>query len=301
MSEPSSARIKIGEYLNMKWSEHLVSNLEIETIRDCNASCSYCPRQSEGFEKGVRLMDSDLLDSIISQISSIGPGGVPRICPFGQGEPFLDPRMPSIVKRLNEEVPWAGVTMFTNGSLFTKELLKELKGTWFQSVFLTLPTLVEEDYHTLTGLDLEETAKSIDLFAEAVSRGWIRVKFNIYIQDMLGIYTSDLVRAAMVKAWNRWPMMLFAHSKKQSYLGLCEETIAPSESHRMCWRINDLVILSGGSVPLCCQDVNCTVKLGDLNKDSLLDVIQSPVRETYLNQDYRSKIPCNKCNIEVIE
>lgn len=67
----------------------------IELNSACNLHCALCVSgNSEGYDrpKGNQVMSQELLERVLDKIKSENPNAI--LCPYGNGEPFLHPRLP---------------------------------------------------------------------------------------------------------------------------------------------------------------------------------------------------------------
>jgi len=99
-------------------------DLHLETIQGCNRKCFFCPNKD--IESTGALMSRELFDNLIGQLVEMDFSG--HVRPYLMNEPFLDPRMPEMMRYIRKMVPKALCVVNTNGQLLTTEMARELAG-----------------------------------------------------------------------------------------------------------------------------------------------------------------------------
>jgi cyclic pyranopterin phosphate synthase len=123
-------------------------NLRIAVTRKCNLNCSFCHR--EGEESHEKNINSEMTVGEIARMAKIAVGlGIRRIKLTG-GEPLTRKDIVEIVEELDRIPDLEDLSMTTNGSLLSSLAVKLFKGG-LKRVNISLPTLDEDVYHTLTG------------------------------------------------------------------------------------------------------------------------------------------------------
>lgn len=150
------------------------SILEVKPLTGCNLNCVYCS-VNEGVNKKSAdiLVDDTYLVSVCTDLAAkkshpvefnIGPHGEPLLYPFN-----LD-----LIKGLKEIPNCEVISMNTNGTLLTKELINDLKEAGLTRLNWSLNTLDEKVASTLAAkpfpmkktLELIDYANSIGLYVQ---------------------------------------------------------------------------------------------------------------------------------------
>lgn len=275
-----------------------INSVQIETIRECNFNCSFCPRSKNlvkdlysGPSKIKNKMEWSLIESILNQVKSIYPDYNGVVLPFINGEPFLDIRVGSIIDLIRSTLPKAKVGFFTNGSCFTKKVLDSIKGKHIDFLAISLHTIDPERYQALTGYSLSRTLESMDLLYRAVAT------HSIYVDKtwVLAVGENTDLMNTFLKSryngyWTAHESFVWNYKGDISYDDREVKDIA-------CSRLKDVTILSDGTVCLCCMDQNAAINFGNLYDSSLLDILSSDYCKKYRDQTGKQLHPCTKCNM----
>lgn len=212
----------------------LFEYVEIETYNRCNGTCSFCPVSKLVDPRTEMKMNRDLFEVIIKQLEKLDYHG--SLALFSNNEPFLDDRILDFHRYAREHLPKAKMHLFTNGTLLTLEKFIEL--------MQYLDELIIDNYQQ--ELQLIKPCRVIKEYVEAHPE--LRGRVTISIRKPNEILTSRGGDAP-----NRKQLMSYG-----------EETCAlPFEQ---------LIIRPDGKVSLCCNDPLGKTTLGDLTRESLLDV-----------------------------
>ncbi len=102
----------------------LFNKIEIETINQCNNTCSFCPVNILKDKRIHQQMTMELFESIILQLVSLNYQGTINL--FSNNEPLLDSLLLERLKFARKNLPNAYIFIYTNGLLMTPEKLIEL-------------------------------------------------------------------------------------------------------------------------------------------------------------------------------
>lgn len=273
---------------NLYWDQP--REVSIETFAQCNARCTFCPYGSLGRE-GTQLSD-DMLDAIIHQMKSWRQPFF--VSPFKVNDPLLDPRMEEFCHRIDNEVPQARIRFFTNGSMLTSyhvgwlHKLKHLEHLW-----VSLNSTDPDEYHALMGLKYPITQRRLDALHKDARYGLFRHPVVIS-----RVATDDLEKnAAFVAEVRRaWPTFEPLVIKRDGWLGAVTPG-SPEVPKTPCARWFELNIIATGKAVLCCMDGKGEFELGDVTKQSLLEIYnQKQLQDRRLYApDRRGIEPCACC------
>jgi len=147
-----------------KNTDKLFNCISIETCAICNRRCLYCPISKD--PRPQVMMSDDLFDKIISELEELNYRGDIILSNFG--EPLLDKRLATFVRRIKEELG-SKVTFFTNGDFLTKERFDELISAGTDNI--------EISQHD------PELSDILKLFSQLSSCDWKYVSFKIVKED----------------------------------------------------------------------------------------------------------------------
>lgn len=219
---------------SLYYEKPLFNHVEIETVNRCNGSCDFCPVSKNRDSREYKEMSWELFEKIISQLAEINYGG--KIALYSNNEPFLDSAIVDKYKYTREKLPKARLFIFTNGTLLTIEK--------FQEIIKYLDEMIIDNYHQELKLirPCEEIVKYCKEHPE------LKNKVTIVLRKPHEILTSRGGDAP-----NRKEIISYEYAK----------CVLP---------FKQLIIRPDGKVSLCCNDPLGKETLGDLSKESILDV-----------------------------
>ncbi|MBE5865469.1 MAG: radical SAM protein [Lachnospiraceae bacterium] len=209
-------------------------HVEIETINRCNGVCDFCPVSKNHDTREFHKMSRKLFERIIDQLAEINYSG--RIALFSNNEPFLDEDIISKNKYTREKLPNAYIHLWTNGTLLTVEK--------FVDIIQYLDELIIDNYQQ--ELRLIKPCEQIVAYCEEHPE--LKKKVTIVLRKPHEIMTTRGGDAP-----NREKMVSYPHVK-------CPLPF------------KQLIVRPDGKVSLCCNDPLGKDTLGDLSKETVLEV-----------------------------
>ncbi len=153
-----------GARWNMPYAEQ-PRFIQLETVTKCNARCEFCP-QNEIFRDPSR-MPVETWQKIVDDTRGLGI----TYRPFLTNEPFVDNRMPEIVRYIKQNDPTAKVEFNTNGELVTEKMGQDLLEAGVDIMRFSIDGLSRETYEpSRLGINydrvMERTQRFLELWAE---------------------------------------------------------------------------------------------------------------------------------------
>jgi sulfatase maturation enzyme AslB (radical SAM superfamily) len=263
--------------------------VSIETFAKCNASCSFCPYTT--LERIGEKMPDELLDRIIEELKDHPWPFI--LSPFKVNEPFLDKRLMPFCRKVNDNLPNAYLRIFTNGSALTQKHIEEVAGLrQVYHLWISLNSHEPEKYKALMGLDFERTAANLDMLHA------FDFPHDVVISKVAAEGREHPIQLEFMAYVNRrWPKFKVHVIKPDGWLGdipLGADEI-PDTS---CTRWFELSITATGIVSHCCMDGEGKFPIGDISKQSLFEVYNSPAwRKNRLTMWSRKNVhPCSTCS-----
>ena len=215
-------------------NQPLFNHIEVETINRCNGNCAFCPvnRNNDPREKAV--MTEDLFKKIVRQLAEIDYDG--RFTTFSNNEPLLDERIVVWNQYARRQLPHARMHLFTNGTLLTLDK--------FIALIDILDELVIDNYQQ--ELKLIKPCREIAEYCK--DHPELNKRVTIVLRKPDEILTSRGGTAP-----NRKELVQYGKDR----------CILP---------FKQMVVRPDGKVSLCCNDAIGRYTLGDVNKESLLDI-----------------------------
>ena len=159
-------------------------NLRVAITRKCNLRCYFC--HGEGEEKQAEHVNDEMTADEIARIVRIAVNLGVRGIKITGGEPLMRRDIVDIVGQTSSIPGLTDVSMTTNGT-FLEPLAYELHENGLKRVNISLPTLNKEDFHKLTGGNVQDTIKGVKA---AVAGGLCPVKLNMLL--LRGINVSSV-------------------------------------------------------------------------------------------------------------
>lgn len=252
--------------------------VSVETFAFCNAVCTFCPYPTIE-RKGLR-MDQGLINRLIDEMAAFE---LPfYFSPFKVNEPLLDTRLFDICHQVTDNTA-ALLRIFSNGSALTlKNAEKIYNLDRVVHLWISLNEYRPDAYRDLMNLDFERVAGNLDALHET--------DFDIpVVLSTVGYPNQGFVDYCA----ERWPDFQTLVIRNGGWLGYTDPDF--DEVPDMgCQRWFELSIMANGIVSLCCMDGEGRFKIGDVNKQTLLEVYQT-TRDRRLGMSRREVYPCNTC------
>jgi radical SAM protein with 4Fe4S-binding SPASM domain len=252
----------INEEVERLYSNNpMFRHVEIETVNRCNGKCSFCPISVGNDNRKYKYMSDQLFENIINQLSELNYSG--KLALFSNNEPFLDKKIVNRHKYAREKVPKARMHLFTNGTLLTVEL--------FQEIIQYLDEMVIDNYDS--DLKLIDPCKKISEYCD--DHPELKKKVTIVLRN-----PNEILSNRGGDAPNRSDTVYLENVK----------CVLP---------FRQIIIRPDGKLSLCCCDPLGKNTMGDLNKETLIDIWQGSaykkVREAlYMGRKYWPH--CSKCD-----
>ncbi len=277
--------------------------IEIQTVSACNAKCVICPHPvvSEDLPSGV--MSMELFSRIIDQID---PSWDCLIIPYLNSEPLLDPNILERLRYINRSIDGAKMELSTNVSplSFSKQL--EMIGIHLSELRLSLFGFTEKTHHAIMpGLKWNQVKQNLDrLVIHNRFRGFIDKISMVMIEHEL-VTQEDIDLASRYckdygLAFNFWGFLDRAGNVPKFSNDVHHSTIVGCEQNRPLERMH---ISLTGDVILCCQDWRWKNVIGNVKKNSLLDIWNCDTYQNYRESIYngRGMQPevCSRCKLSV--
>lgn len=255
----------------------------VETTNHCNFQCTFCPNPRQ--KRALGHMDEALFRKIIPEASA---AGFRTLDLRNFGEPLLD-------KRLVERVAFARqsgftfILIITNGLGLTAKRLDSLAEAGMAQIVLSLSPK-REFAATRPGTNVEKLWRDLASLKDSPHKGIIGV---------------DYIRTGASTAEEEAELRAFLESigiplRMEVPLHNWAQGTVQSLTRHLCHRLwTSFTVLWDGRVSLCCLDYEGEVILGDLNHQSVPEVLNGrkyrEIRRRHLEGQFLRK--CAGCDM----
>ncbi len=274
--------------------------ISIETIGKCNATCNFCPAPE--LARNDKKMSDELFSKIVRDIQEIPPEAPININMNLVNEPFMDKKMFARLRYINEALPTARIQIYTNFNVLPRDFMAKFRQIRnIGSLNISFNAANEADYQAIMHIDFARTVHHLKTFMKDNRRDRFllrpvilsRVADNTvrdqeYVEECRALFSEfeeGIDYAPYVK-------------KRVTWLGDTHVEQSPVPYFLPCDAWFDLNIMCTGVVPLCCLDAEGDHAIGDVTRNSVLEIYNSPrfreLREKHLQRE--SLHPCGQCS-----
>lgn len=290
-----------------QWLEWRVRHLEfprvihLETVGRCNAKCNFCPHPQ--LERRFDAMSDALFEKIVKEASGFPPDRFSGFAMHAVNEPFMDRKIFERMARINESVPHGLIAINTNMNVMPPrffERIRRIRNISDWNVSFNAGNRAEYEHsmqvefaRTVANLRrlLEENRVS-PFLAGPVNLSRVRThderdeRFEPEVRELLsGFECGRDYRLIMLGRAN--------------WLGDIVQPLTRAMGHDPCHQWTNLTIHCNGIVPHCCVDARAQFPFGDVNRQDILDIYNSPgwrhLRQAVSCRD--AVYPCRTCDL----
>lgn len=255
--------------------------LFIDPASVCNLGCKFCPcgnshKDLWSDNKKTNIMSYELFRKIVDDAKSFN-GRIKTLRLYKEGEPLMNPRLPDMISYAKKNDISDTVDFTTNGVLLKPDLSLALIDAGLDRINISVEALTENDYYEMTGVrvNVDEYINNIRYFYEHKKQCHVFIKIldnslngkseqDFY--DMFGDYCDEIAVEHITHCWPEFELDspdtygTNIYGEELTSLNVC-----PHIFYTVC-------INSNGSVSLCFVDWNHKLILGDVNKESIVDI-----------------------------
>ena len=263
-------------------TEGLPLEIGIEVINICNLRCIMCP-YGEMIDKRTRpvgRMKFSLFKKVIDEIASFAE----LVYLHGLGEPLLHPEIFEFIKYSRNKGIRVGIS--TNAMLLDKTRTEKLLASGIDYVILAADGATEEIYEKIrVGGNFEQVGENIKQFLDLKKRG---KKAPFTVIQFITMEENEKEAGLFFEKWEGKGADVVRIKPK---IALRDEdkkggaTITP-----YCFHIfRQLNICSDGMTVPCCEAVHGRYPLGNVKKESLKELWNSPRMRTLRRKNFQKK------------
>lgn len=278
--------------------------VQIENTNFCNLSCVFCPNETMRRKRG--FIEEGLYRTIIDQCAR---WDIPTVIITGFGEPLLDINYISRIAYAKKK-GLRNVQCVTNGTLLSEDIAKGLFDAGLDYLFLSIDAVTPQTYGRIHRVfkqgvpfaKFDILMKNIDTII-ALKKKYNRAKpiIEIRFKDFK-VNKGEL--SVFIKKYRDRVDRVNIYMNIFHWPGSDIRMTIPT-NHLLrfpCYSLwTNLYVAFNGVVPLCCQDYECRHELGDVARDTLLDIWDGQklrkARDLHLQGRYEENIICSDCLI----
>lgn len=245
------------EVEQLKRTKTLFNHVEIETINRCNGYCSFCPVSNTRESRELSKMSDNLFKKIVDELSELDYSG--RLALFSNNEPLLDEKIIERHQYARMRLPKARMHLFSNGTLMTIEIFKEL--------MKYLDELIIDNYQQ----ELKLIKPCADIAGFCEDNPDYKKRVTIVLRK-----PNEILTTRGGNAPNRKEIVSYANAS-------CSLPY------------KQLIIRPDGKVSLCCNDALGEYTLADLNSESILEAWNSEKFVSIRDKLYNGRVNLKLC------
>ena len=285
----------VYDFFYFKFLRNKIKNLPLEVTIEpnniCNLRCVMCPYQR--MKRKRETMSMDLFKKIVDQAKELGCRDI-HLTQYN--EPFTDKLLFERIAYLNKKGMRS--SFYSNGTILTKEIRKNVLENPPTIIRFSVDGATKETFEAVRrGAVYEKVVENIKaLVAERNEKKMKLPRIEVFFtvldrnkketKEFLKQWKDECDAVSLYPADSR---------ESESFVGFDYKKLKPYP----CFNPKRVLVLSNGKVVLCCVDIEGEVVLGDLNKQTLKDVFDSPIFKSISKSqfDRTCKIPmCKNCS-----
>jgi molybdenum cofactor biosynthesis enzyme MoaA len=197
---------------------------------------------------------------------------------------------------IRRRLPNTKLRVYSNGYALTPKRVDELCSLGVDHLYISLNTLDAEKYKAIMGFRLERTLENVMYLTDSARRHKVARKITLRMTRMDDTTLAE--QDEFKKFCNARHVRCFIVGLF-NYKGDVHSSL-PIPKYA-CEHITRLDILSSGKVALCCMDQEGEYPLGDVTRESVLQVFRGEASRRYQEMHRtgrRTEIaPCGTCNL----
>jgi MoaA/NifB/PqqE/SkfB family radical SAM enzyme len=289
-------------------------SVKIELTGRCNYRCGFCALRMRDCQPKVE--DDMSLDFFKRITKEMFDAGVEEIGLFYLGESLMNPELTiAACNYLKNELGMPYVFLTTNGSLATPGVLEALMQAGLDSLKFSINASDMEQFEEVMGVKPKLYKKALEAIEDAYNvREAGGFKTKLYASSIKYDGSQQARMENLVDVWvepfvdeHYWlPLYSMGSVATQREAELGYKPTAGNQGRLgglvkplPCWSaFTEGHVRSDGKVSLCCFDADGRFQVGDLHKDSWMDIWHNEaftrIREAHLKEDLSGTV-CEEC------
>jgi len=249
---------------------NIIDFINIENTTFCGADCIMCARHD--FKLTPEVMSKKLFQKCIEESANLG---IKQIGIANFGDPLMDKYFIWRIKYIKENYPSIKISLTSTCQLLRGEIADAV-AKYADELLISMYGFSKIAYESVHrgSLVYENVKKNIDDFLARDHRPFCVMKYLLLDQNKEDM---DVWKNYYLSKANRidiWKPHNFGNFKKNSNI----KKQIDKQNFVGCFRIrllNGLVFRTNGDVSICCMDYNHNIVVGNINQNSLTDILNS--------------------------
>ena len=261
--------------------------IQIETTLACNAKCPFCPYSH--LDRGPKAMEDWIWRKIVDETRGLGI----TYRPFLINEPLSERRLAEILSYIKQDST-ATTELNSNGGLMTEKRAHGVLDAGLDVIRFSVDGFSTSTYEKMRpGVNYDAVVRNVGRFFEIRNEGGYRCRIEV---RMIDAPENKHEQAAYLDYWRpRADEVLIVPLYRWPWEGQEKPVLKP------CLKILDeMFFYTDGTAPLCCWDSAGRGLIGDVKKESVLDIWNGPIlasMRTILNRGRRDLLHlCSRCD-----
>ncbi|MFC1789089.1 radical SAM/SPASM domain-containing protein [Thermodesulfobacteriota bacterium] len=279
--------------------QYIPREFHIEVTSHCNANCIMCPQKKMNRKRGY--MSWQVFTKIIDECAVFEGTGL-WMNLHKDGEPLLDPMLFARINYIRKKLKKSHIHFSSNASLLTNSIIDKLLESPPDSIVFSVDGTTSETYEQIRrGLLYQKTKENLENFFKRKKKA-LHSK-TISIMQMVVNDQNKNQKSDYFKMWHgKADKIMF--KDMHNFLDQKTSVHGCSLSYKMlsrCWQpFSTMIVFWNGDVGLCCWDYENFLKLGNIERSSLLEIFNNDmflkVRTAMIRKDCKNIPVCSKCS-----
>lgn len=284
-----------------------IREINFATANICNADCVFCPRSFVKVPIEKRYMALSLVEKVLSEVTTKEFQAQHPVCHSvlsENGEPFLNPAILDILRAVRKTS--LGISLFSNFALVTEEIAEALlSGGLVDTIHVNIDGATEESYRAVKNLSLDLVSANLARFIFMRDMMRSKTRICIHVMPYMNYQMSVLATFGTHPVKGNGPIPPFdAHLVLAGWGKLLQDGDFIGIENALLWaeRYNRKPRAGNFSCPnvsrvrhcayinptgdwyACCFDMGNELVLGNVDRQGVLDVANSPRRKALIER-----------------
>ena len=279
----------------------------------CNFRCKFCPcgganKELWSKDKKVNIMPYEIYRRVIDSAAEF-PQKLKTLRLYKEGEPLLNKRLPDMINYARKKDVASKIDFTTNGSLFNHDLILAVTDAGVDRINISVEALDSEGYMSVSGakINFNEFVENLSFLYNHKNGCHIFIKIsNLGLgehseQDFYDIFNDVCDEISIENVTPVWPEFDIKNGlRKNDSLDIYGSSLINRKKSEVCpYLFYSMCVNSDGTISACLMDWNHQVIIGDIRKNSLIDIwngsVLKQMRIDHLTLNKEKYGPCSKC------